>query len=425
MHAKYGDRVAFLGVYVREAHPTDGWRMSSNDKAGVVFAQPKTTAERFGIAKQCSTALKMTIPLVVDDVNDRVGHLYSGMPDRLYLIDRSGKVAYKGGRGPFGFKPGELEQAINLLQLDESLQRSKPAAEGEPPLALLSDGQAWAALPEATTPKAGPLPGWAKALAGPLPRTTAAMLELDHIVRATPPVEAKLAAKVRWAAANANGCRAGEAIAVGDLLRAGGSAGDVTALVDDWDRLPPAERTTLRFARKLSRMASSVSDAEFAEVRAIHGDAGVVGLTLLLAYANFQDRLLLSLGLPADVLPPVSVKFARPYQGGVAASRALPSDPPPGPPVRFTDPNWLKVGADSLRAAMAGQKSRSPRVPVPEVSDKSPSKIRWSRTVIGYQPDIGKSWLNCLRTFEAEARQDRVFEESLFWVVTRTIDCFY
>jgi hypothetical protein len=41
------------------------------------------------------------------------------MPDRLYIIDAAGRVAYKGGRGPFGFKPGEMEQALLMLQLDE------------------------------------------------------------------------------------------------------------------------------------------------------------------------------------------------------------------------------------------------------------------------------------------------------------------
>jgi hypothetical protein len=64
----------------------------------------------------------MTMPLLVDELDDRVGHAYSGMPDRLYLIDQDGNVAYKGGRGPFGFKPGELEQSIVTLLLD----RDKP-----------------------------------------------------------------------------------------------------------------------------------------------------------------------------------------------------------------------------------------------------------------------------------------------------------
>ena len=41
------------------------------------------------------------------------------MPSRLYLIDRDGKVAYKSGRGPFGFKPAELEQSLVLLLADQ------------------------------------------------------------------------------------------------------------------------------------------------------------------------------------------------------------------------------------------------------------------------------------------------------------------
>ena len=111
--------MAFLAVYVREAHPTDGWRMTSNDKAGIAIAQPTTLKDRTIVAAECSTALKMSIPLLVDDLDDRVGHAWSGMPDRLYIVDRDGQVAYKSGRGPFGFKPGEMEQALMLLLLEQ------------------------------------------------------------------------------------------------------------------------------------------------------------------------------------------------------------------------------------------------------------------------------------------------------------------
>ena len=92
--------------------------MESNDKAGVAFAQPKTAEERTKIAEQCCTVLKITMPLVVDTIDDRVGHAYSGMPDRLYVLDADGRVVYKGGRGPMGFKVGELEQALIMLLLD-------------------------------------------------------------------------------------------------------------------------------------------------------------------------------------------------------------------------------------------------------------------------------------------------------------------
>ena len=119
MHRHYGDRVTFLAVYVREAHPIDGWRMTSNEKAGIKIKQPRERAERIAVADQCSSALEITMPLLVDEQDDRVGHAYSGMPDRSYVIDRKGRVAYKSGRGPFGFLPGEMEQALIMLLLDE------------------------------------------------------------------------------------------------------------------------------------------------------------------------------------------------------------------------------------------------------------------------------------------------------------------
>jgi hypothetical protein len=119
LHRRFGDRVEFVAVYVREAHPTDGWRMSSNDRVGISFKQPSEFGERVDIAKKCCATLEISMPLLVDSIDDHVGNLYSGMPDRLYLIDRGGRIAYKGGRGPFGFKTGELEQSLIMMLLDE------------------------------------------------------------------------------------------------------------------------------------------------------------------------------------------------------------------------------------------------------------------------------------------------------------------
>jgi hypothetical protein len=92
--------------------------MSSNDQAGVKVKQPTTAKERTAAARTCCDALGITMPMVVDDMSDRVGHLYSGMPDRLYVLDADGRVVYKGGRGPFGFKVGEMEQSLVMLLLD-------------------------------------------------------------------------------------------------------------------------------------------------------------------------------------------------------------------------------------------------------------------------------------------------------------------
>lgn len=117
--------MTFLAIYVREAHPTDGWRMISNDRAGVAVAQPKSAAERTAAAAQCGEHLEMTMPLLVDGLDDAVGNAYSGMPDRLYLIDREGKVAFRSGRGPFGFFPGELEHSIVQLLLESPSEAAR------------------------------------------------------------------------------------------------------------------------------------------------------------------------------------------------------------------------------------------------------------------------------------------------------------
>ena len=46
LYRRYKDRATFVMVYVREAHPTDGWRMDSNDRPNVATAQPRTYDER-------------------------------------------------------------------------------------------------------------------------------------------------------------------------------------------------------------------------------------------------------------------------------------------------------------------------------------------------------------------------------------------
>jgi hypothetical protein len=118
LHKRYGDRVQFLAVYVREAHPINGWRDSGNDRVGISILQPRDQGERTAVAERCCHALEISMPLLVDEIDDRVGHAYSGMPDRLFIIDAAGKVAYKGGRGPFGFKTSEMEQSLIMLLMD-------------------------------------------------------------------------------------------------------------------------------------------------------------------------------------------------------------------------------------------------------------------------------------------------------------------
>ena len=64
------------------------------------------------IAKDCVKDLKITIPCLLDDMNNTVDKAYSAKPDRLAVIDINGRIAYHSARGPWGFKPKEAADAL-------------------------------------------------------------------------------------------------------------------------------------------------------------------------------------------------------------------------------------------------------------------------------------------------------------------------
>ena len=69
--------------------------------------------ERNEVARVCMTKLALDpIPALVDDVDDAVGTAYAAHPDRMYLVGRDGRIAFRGGPGPMGFDPEQLDAAI-------------------------------------------------------------------------------------------------------------------------------------------------------------------------------------------------------------------------------------------------------------------------------------------------------------------------
>lgn len=112
MYKQHKDDVEFYIVYIREAHPTDGRQAGANVREKILVKQPTSFEERLGVAEQMCSSLEISIPTLIDGIDNKVGNAYAGMPDRLYLVGKDGKIAYKGDRGPRGFKPDELAAAI-------------------------------------------------------------------------------------------------------------------------------------------------------------------------------------------------------------------------------------------------------------------------------------------------------------------------
>ncbi len=72
--------------------------------------QTNTLADRTENALMCLETLKLTCQTVVDREDNVVNAAYAGWPDRFYVVDVDGKIAYRGGPGPGGFKPAEVEE---------------------------------------------------------------------------------------------------------------------------------------------------------------------------------------------------------------------------------------------------------------------------------------------------------------------------
>jgi len=89
--------------------------MGANVREGVVFKQPTDIAERCEVASACAKDLKLSIPMLIDDMANTANKAYAGWPDRLYVVGAGGKLAYCGARGPRGFRPTEMEQALAKL----------------------------------------------------------------------------------------------------------------------------------------------------------------------------------------------------------------------------------------------------------------------------------------------------------------------
>lgn len=121
----------FLFVYIREAHPRPartiwGTRVVPKRLYGNgAVSEPRNATERRAVAQLCVTTLGLTMLTVIDDSDNSVARAYRGWPERLFLIDRLGRVRFATAPGPAGFSPQDLESAIK-----EHLARDVTSGEG-------------------------------------------------------------------------------------------------------------------------------------------------------------------------------------------------------------------------------------------------------------------------------------------------------
>jgi len=115
LYRLYGDRIEFLWVYIKEAHPSDGNQAQANINEGIILPSPVTLEERESYADQAAAYLDIEFTALIDSMDNHVEELYSAWPLRLYLVGSDGLLEYAGSAGPRNYQPVELSRAMDRV----------------------------------------------------------------------------------------------------------------------------------------------------------------------------------------------------------------------------------------------------------------------------------------------------------------------
>lgn len=108
----YKDKIEFFLVYIREAHPSDGWQTPQNLYEEIIYETPESDDERAEIAAACQIGLDLKMPMLIDSIDNDVEDKYFSKPIRLFVVDANGVIAFNGAPGPREFDPDKWEAAI-------------------------------------------------------------------------------------------------------------------------------------------------------------------------------------------------------------------------------------------------------------------------------------------------------------------------
>ena len=112
IYETYKNEVAFFLIYIREAHPSDGWQTPQNLYDEVIYTAPGNDDERAVIASECQIKQDIRLPMLLDGIDNAIEDHYVAAPIRLFVVDRYGVVSFNGAPGPRGFDAEAWRVAI-------------------------------------------------------------------------------------------------------------------------------------------------------------------------------------------------------------------------------------------------------------------------------------------------------------------------
>lgn len=112
LYHRYGDRLPFFLVYIREAHATGNWQSTRNERERVAMAPATTIEEKQDHAAMCSLKLHLPFPALVDGMDGAMEAAYAAWPSRAFVIGPDGRVRYSTRLTQLDFHAEEMERAL-------------------------------------------------------------------------------------------------------------------------------------------------------------------------------------------------------------------------------------------------------------------------------------------------------------------------
>jgi peroxiredoxin len=120
VYEQFQDRAEFLFVYIREAHPDSVLSVSGLDGRDSLLkiVQAADSPIRTASAAVCQRTVKLSMPIAVDSIDNKVGKAYAGWPNRMVVVGTDGRVIYASPPSPRGTDAQRLR-----AWLEENVQK--------------------------------------------------------------------------------------------------------------------------------------------------------------------------------------------------------------------------------------------------------------------------------------------------------------
>jgi len=113
LYPEYKSHIPFYLIYIREAHSTNNWASTRNQREGIVLEPAANMGERQDHATVCIRKLHIEFPTLLDSMEGAAEKAYAAWPSKAFVVDKRGKILFSTGLSEQDFHPNELEAALH------------------------------------------------------------------------------------------------------------------------------------------------------------------------------------------------------------------------------------------------------------------------------------------------------------------------